>query len=67
MKTVNVTEIDNDGRRWVELNGVDYGTDFEFDGDVYGITDDNRILDADGCPLTEGDLQTVAVRNALGL
>ena len=59
------TKIDNDGRQWFELNGVDYGTGYEFDGSDYGLTDDNVILDADGSPLTEGDVETIAVRNTI--
>ena len=67
MANVTVKEIENDGRRWVELNGTDYGTDYEFENSVYGVTDNNEILDCDGSALTEGDFETIAVRNALGL
>lgn len=59
------TKTENDGRQWFELNGVDYGTEYEFDGSVYGVTDDNVILDADGCTITEGDVETIAVRNTI--
>ena len=64
---INIIELDNDGRRWVELSGVDYGTDYEFDQDIFGVTNEDAILDADGCGLTEGDPQTIAVRNALDI
>jgi hypothetical protein len=68
MDKVTVTELENDGRRWVELNGVDWGTGHEFDREVVGVTPDGTLLDCDGMPsLTEGDLKTVAVRKALGL
>ena len=63
MTTVN--KIDNDGRQWFELDGTDYGTGFTFDHAIYGITDDDVILDADGCPLTEGDIRTIAIRNSI--
>jgi len=67
MRNVTVKELNNDGRRWVELDGTDYGTNYEFDNTTYGITDDDVILDCDGAPLTEGDFETIAVRNSLGL
>jgi len=37
------------------------------DGDVYGVCESggtDAVLDADGCPLTEGDGLTIAVRRA---
>ncbi len=43
--------INNDGRDWYKLNGIDYGTKYEFDDGVYGVTEDNTILDFDGYPL----------------
>ena len=61
---VSVIETNENGVKWVELNGLDFGTNYQLK-DVYGVTEDDRILDCDGSPLTEGDLQTVAVRNAL--
>lgn len=51
---------------WFRLDGTDYGTKIEFDGETFGIAEsggDDRILDEDGSPLTEGDHQTIAVRN----
>ena len=54
--------IGNDGRDWYELNGVDYGTEIEFNGAVYAVTEDDTILDDGGYPLTEGDWETIAVR-----
>jgi len=59
-------KTENDGSQWYELHGTDIGTGIEFDGDVYGSTDDDRVLDEDGAPLTEGDRQTIAVRNTIG-
>ena len=50
---------------WYLLNGTDTGTNYEFENATYGITDDGDVLDADGGKLTEGDYQTIAVRNAI--
>lgn len=63
--TATATKTANDGRQWYRLDGVDYGTGHTFDGAVYGITDDSIILDEDGCPLTEGNVETIAVRNTI--
>lgn len=63
--TVKVDTLDNDGRQWFKLTGTDYDTGIEFDGDVYGLHEDGTILDADGCPLTEGDNLTIAVSSYL--
>lgn len=62
-----VTKIANDGRQWYKISGTDYGTGYEFDGEgeVIAVTSDNEILDADGCPYTEGDIHTIAIRNAI--
>lgn len=53
----------NDKTQWVQLTGTDYGTGYEFEGDEFGITPDERILDCDGAPLTESDHVTIAIRN----
>lgn len=71
MNKVTIKEIDTDvvdgiERRWVELTGTDRGTGREFDGDRYALTSDDVILDCDGCPMTEGDYEAIAVRNSLG-
>lgn len=64
--TVKAVGINENGVKWVEVSGTDYGTSFEFDvAEVFGITEDNKILDCDGCPLTEGDHLEIAVRNAI--
>ena len=63
--SINIIESDNDGRRWIELTGLDRGTGYKFKNSVFGITAEDIILDADGCGLTEGDPQTIAVRNAI--
>ena len=55
---------------WFRLNGTDYGTDVDFDSDVYGIAEsgpNSSVLNEDGYPLTEGDHETVAVRNAVSV
>jgi len=61
------TKTENYGRQWYVIDGIDYGTAWEFDNDVYGVTDDDVILDVDGRPLTESDYETIAVRNAIGI
>lgn len=65
MTTLKKISTDENKTCWIELNGADYGTDCEFDHEVYGITDDNVIIDCDGIPCTEGDNNTIAVRNAI--
>ncbi len=58
----------NDEVLWVEITGVDFGTGIDFEcSEVYGVTDDSRILDCDGIPLTEGDLLEIAVKNTLNI
>lgn len=50
---------------WFTLSGTDYGTEVEFNDEVFGIEesgDDTRVLDADGGPLTDSDYTTIAVR-----
>lgn len=52
---------------WFKLDGADHGTSHTFDGAVFGIWESGptaAVLDADGCPLTEGDGITIAVRRA---
>ena len=49
------------------MNGHDFGTDTEIDNEVFGITEDDRVLDCDGAPMTEGDYLTIAVRNTLAI
>lgn len=60
-------ETSDNGINWYELNGVDYGTNVEFESEVIGVTEDNKILDCDGIPCTEGDHYTIAVRNTLNI
>ena len=62
MTTVEI--INKEEITWYLLNGTDTGTNYEFENATYGITDDGYVLDADGGQLTEGDYQTIAVRNA---
>ena len=51
---------------WYAVRGTDYGTAWEFeDDDIYGVTDDDQVLDCDGCTLTPGDAQDRAVRNCV--
>ena len=51
---------------WFTLTGTDYGTEYEFDADVYGVVEsgnESTIVNADNYPLTDGDAVTIAVRN----
>lgn len=51
---------------WFRLEGTDYGTGIEFDGEIYGISEsgpDSSVVNSDSYPLTEGDHLTIAVRN----
>ena len=54
---------------WFRLTGTDYGTKYEFDGDVYGIMEnidgESVVVNSDNCALVDGDYQTVAVRNSI--
>ena len=50
---------------WFQLSGVDQGTGVEFAADTFGVAEsgnDDTVVDCDGCPLTEGDPETMAVR-----
>lgn len=60
VKIINKEEI-----TWYVIDGTDTGTNYEFEDAIYGITDDGAVLDEDGGPLTDGDYQTIAVRNAI--
>lgn len=53
-----------DGRFWFRISGTDRGTGICFDADVFGIDGNNSVLDADGCPLSDGDGIAIAVRRA---
>lgn len=54
---------------WFELSGTDYGTEYEFDGETYGVVESESeepvIVNSDNYQLTEGDVETVAVRNTV--
>lgn len=65
--TVKIIEENNgNGVKWISISGTDSGTGYTFDEDeVFGITDDNKILDCEGCPVYDGDTYAVAVRNAV--
>lgn len=67
MNTVKTIETNENGVTWYEINGVDFGTGFEFENETVGVTDCGRILDCDGCPVTAGDGLEVAIRNMLNL
>ena len=61
-----VDSYENDVK-WYDISGSDTETGWYFDdgGEIFGITTDDIILDCDGCSLTIGDRQELAVRNAL--
>ena len=61
------TNTNENGVTWYELSGDDQGTGCSFTNDIVGVTDDNRVLDCDGIPCTEGDSYTIAVRSSLGI
>ena len=50
---------------WVRLTGVDYGTNITFDSEVFGIAGTEVVLDYEGCPLTAGDRDYIAVNNSI--
>ena len=60
-KATKITENEN-GVTWYEVNGTEWG----FDKEVFGMTDDGRLLDCDGCPMTNGDRQEICAREAIG-
>lgn len=66
IKMAEAKFIEDDGRDWYALTGTDYGTSWDFSDDVYGVHQDGTILDIDGFPLTDGDTETIAVRNTIG-
>ncbi len=62
--TIQIKEIENDVI-WFSVDGEEYGTEIDFDNEIYGIHDDNTIVNEDNYPLTEGDRRTIAIRNLL--
>ena len=64
--SVKVLEV-VDGKKRVVLNGIDYGTEVEFDNAEYFVSDE-RILFDDGTPLEcESDFECIAIRNSIRL
>lgn len=50
---------------WYTVTGLDiWAGDYNRDNN-YGLTSDGSIVDADGCPLTAGDPDEIAVRAAI--
>jgi len=50
---------------WFQIDGHDSGTGVSFESQVFGIAEsggDDTVVDCDGCPCTEGDDDTIAVR-----
>lgn len=52
---------------WFDIEGTEKGTGWEFQGtETYGIVEsgtDTTVVDCDGRSMTEGDNETIAVRN----
>jgi len=51
---------------WFQITGLHEGTGRKFDGETFGICESgsgSRVLDCDGCPITFGDGEEIAVRN----
>lgn len=65
MSNVTKIETNENGVTWYEITGECNG--FEFNNESVGVTSDNRILDCDGCPVTEGDHLEVAIRSMLSI
>lgn len=61
------SDTDNNGnvRKWYEITGTDVGTNCEFNHQQFALTADGTILDSNGCPMTESDHETIAVRRAI--
>ncbi len=68
MKDATIRKIDYDtatGVQWYEVDGYHDGMGVDFENDTIGVTEDDVILDCDGCPKTESDYSTVAIRDLL--
>jgi len=63
MKKLTVKFIENDGRDWFAINGHHTDTGVDFNNETFGVAKNGQILDVDGCPLTPGDHQTIAVES----
>jgi len=63
--SVKTTFLKNDGKKWYHLEGTDYGTGYDLNSD-YAI-DGDTVLDIDGYPLTDGDVETIAVKNSIAI
>lgn len=53
MNNITIKHLENDGRDWYLINGVDDYNKIEFDNETYGITKDGSLLDSDGCPIDD--------------
>ena len=55
---------------WFSITGVDYGTGYEFDENMYGVVESgihSHVVDENGYPLTDGDVETIAVKNSINI
>jgi hypothetical protein len=60
----NFKENDN-GRNWYIVDGCHDGTELEFDNQEFARAENGAILDSDGCALTPGDWDHIAVNSVL--
>ena len=63
--SVKTTFLGNDGREWYQIECIDYCTVYNLNSD-YAI-DGDTVLDIDGSPLTDGDIETIAARNSIAI
>lgn len=57
--------VDGVSRRWFTVDGFCHLTNSSFDNEEYAICSDGTILNGDGCPLTPGDNDTIALEHVL--
>ncbi|WP_438863749.1 hypothetical protein [Neptunicella sp.] len=67
MTTIKKISENENGVTWYEITGNDFKTNTDFENEIVGITceENPRVLDCDGCPVTQGDWFDIAVRNIL--
>ena len=57
---VKLLEVNDNRVKWFEVSGFGFE-----ETEVFGLTEDDRILDADGCPCTPGDYYEAQARRAI--
>jgi len=65
---LNSTDKNENGiTNWYDIDGVDFGTGYIFENNQYGIVwtaNQYVIVDSESCPVTDGDHEWIAVKNA---